>query len=231
MSPRYAVYFAPAKNSPWWTFGSHWLGRDECQNIPLSQPAHTRFTPDQLRDITAPPRRYGFHATLKAPFHLSDGLTVDHLLARLQALAVTLKSVALGPMQVTTLGDFVALMPISPPDDLAVLAATCVTTLDHLRAPLSAADLARRQSDHLTARERTLLLQYGYPYVLDLFRFHFTLSGPLSWPVAQQVQQVLADPVAQLNASAPLMLDRLCLFVEPAAGRPFQRLADVELAA
>ncbi|MDD2926856.1 DUF1045 domain-containing protein [Rhodoferax sp.] len=230
MSPRYAVYFAPGKDSPWWAFGSRWLGRDECQNIPLSQPPLPPFTPDELRDITAPPRRYGFHATLKAPFYLSDGLTADHLLARLQALAVTLKSVALGPMQVSTLGDFVALRPITPPEDLAVLAASCVTALDHLRAPLSQTDLARRQEEHLTARERTLLLQYGYPYVLDLFRFHFTLSGPLPWPVAQQVQQALADPVARLNATTPLVLDRLCLFVEPATGQPFQRLADMELA-
>jgi len=37
--------------------------------------------------------------------------------------------------------------------------------------------------------------------------------------------------VAQLNATAPLVLDRLCLFVEPAPGQPFTRIADAVLRA
>ena len=229
MTPRYAIYYAPEQGSPWWEFGARWLGRDECQDVELVQRPLAQIGPHELRDITAQPRRYGFHSTLKAPFCLSGSHTADDLLARMQALASTLKPLALGPMQVTTLDDFVALVPARAPAELTALAAACVTELDDLRAPLSEFDLARRRVEQLNAREQALLHLYGYPYVLERFRFHLTLSGPVTQPIAQRLMQAAALPVAELNASTPLVLDRLCLFVEPAPGQPFQRLADAAL--
>lgn len=231
MSARYAIYFAPAPGSPWWEFGTRWLGRDECLDVQMAQPALAQIGPAELHAATAQPRRYGFHATVKAPFALSEGNTLDQLITRMQALAATLKPVALGPMQAAMLGDFVALLPVTVPDELAALATACVTGLDDLRAPLSAADLLRRRVEHLDAREQALLNQYGYPYVLERYRLHFTLSGPVNPPMAQRLVQAAATPVAALNAAAPLVLDRLCLFVEPSPGQPFKRLLDAELPA
>ena len=231
MSARYAVYFAPTKASPWWAFGAHWLGRDEQEDTLLVQPPLAQIAPDELWEITAAPRRYGFHATLKAPFSLGGGHTVDDLTARLHRLAATLKPVLLGPLQTSSLGNFVALVPVQATDELLALASTCVTELDDLRASLSGADLMRRGIERLDAREVELLQAYGYPYVLERFRFHFTLSGPLDPQSAQQVQQAVAASVVRLNASSPLVLDRLCLFVEPAPGQPFKRLADAPLSA
>ena len=231
MKPRYAVYFAPAQGSPWWAFGSRWLGRDECQNVNKVQHALEQIGPVELREITAQPRRYGFHATLKAPFSLSGNHTLDDLRARMLALAATLKPVLLGPMQATLLGDFVALVPFAAPPELMAVAAACVTGLDDLRLPLSQAELARRRGAHLDARALELLQQYGYPYVLERFRFHLTLSAAVAPPTAQNVIKAVAAPVAQLNESAPLVLDRLCLFVEAAPGQPFQRVADMAFGA
>lgn len=231
MKLRYAIYFAPEQGSPWWAFGADWLGRDECRDVNKVQPALAQIAPEELREITAQPRRYGFHATLKAPFSLSGSHTLDDLKARMQALAATLKPLVLGPMQTTTLGDFVALVPARASDELMALAAACVTGLDDLRAPLSEADLARRRVENLDAREQELLRQYGYPYVLERFRFHLTLSRPVAPSMAQRVMQAVAAPVAQLNTTAPLVLDRLCLFVEPAPGQPFKRIADAGLIA
>lgn len=231
MKPRYAIYFAPAHNAPWWEFGARWLGRDERNDTTLVQPPLAQIAPDELGEITAQPRRYGFHATLKPPFSLSGKHTVDDLTARLHGLAATLKPVPLGQLQVTTLGDFVALVPALATDELMALAAACVTRLDDLRAPLSEADLVRRRIDHLSAREQELLHGYGYPYVMERFRFHFTLSGPLAPLLAQRVQQAVAAPVAQLNTASPLVLDRLCLFVEPTPGQSFKRIADAVLRA
>jgi putative phosphonate metabolism protein len=231
MTARYALYFAPAQGSPWWEFGTRWLGHDECLDRPMAQPALAQIGPAELFAATEQPRRYGFHATLKAPFALSGGHTLDDLVTRLHALAATLKPVALGPMQAALLGDFVALVPVTVPDELAALANTCVTCLDDLRAPLSAADLLRRRVEHLDAREQALLAQYGYPYVLERYRLHLTLSGPVAPPMAQHLLQAAATPVAQLNARAPLVLDRLCLFVESSPGQSFKRLIDAELPA
>lgn len=231
MSPRYAIYFAPAHGSPWWAFGARWLGRDERDDISLAQPLLAHIAPDDMQEITAQPRRYGFHATLKAPFALSVGHTLHDLITRMQALAATLKPVALGPMQPAMLGDFVALVPVTVPGELMALATACVTELDDLRAPLSTADLLRRRVEHLDVREQELLQQYGYPYVQERYRLHFTLSGPVAQPLAQRIMQVAAAPVAGLNAALPLVLDRLCLFVELSPGQPFKRIADAELLA
>ena len=231
MSARYAIYFSPAKQSPWWDFGAHWLGRDERDDKTLAQPLLTQISPNDLTRITAEPRRYGFHATLKAPLHLREGLSLDDLVTRMRALASTLRPVKLGPLQVMSLGDFVALMPITPTEELATLAAACVVELDDLRAPLTAEELARRRIEQLSTREQELLRQYGYPYVLERFRLHFTLSGPVPRATALSVMQAVAQPVARLNSSAPLLLDRLCLFVEAAPGEAFKRVADLELQA
>ena len=231
MRPRYAIYFAPAHRSPWWEFGTQWLGRDECLDLSITQPALAQITPAELFAATVHPRRYGFHATLKAPFALSGSHTLDDLMTRLQALAATLKPVALGPMQAAMMGDFVALVPGAAPDELADLASTCVTVLDDLRGPLSAADLLRRKVEQLDAREQELLAQYGYPYVLERYRLHLTLSGPVAPTMAELILQAAANPVAELNEKAPLVLDRLCLFVEPSPGQPFKRIADAELLA
>lgn len=231
MNPRYAIYFSPAKNSAWWSFGANWLGRDEHDNTVLPQPAVAGIGLAELQAITAEPRRYGFHATLKAPFHLSDGHNEADLVARLGRLAQTLTPIALGPLQLCTLGNFVALLPVEPPAGLHTLAARCVTDLDDLRAPLSELDLARRRSAGLDARGSELLALHGYPHVLERFRFHMTLTGPVDSATAQRVCQALADQPARLNAQAPLALDRLCLFVEQGRGTPFQRVIDLRLPA
>ena len=230
MSMRYAVYFSPAKHSAWWSFGAHWLGRDEHDNTALPQPPVPGLSPAELESITAEPRRYGFHATLKAPFHLSAGHQEADLIARLGRLARALAPVPLGPVQAATLGTFVALVPATPPVTLQTLAAACVTGLDDLRAPLSEAEIARRSGAGLDARATELLALHGYPHVLERFRFHMTLTGPVQPPTAQAVTRAVASQITALGRE-PLSLDRLCLFVERGPGAPFQRVIDLRLGA
>jgi putative phosphonate metabolism protein len=230
MTARYAIYFAPALQSPWWQFGTQWLGRDERLDQPVAQTSVPDMDAQDLQRMTSHPRRYGFHATLKAPFGLRENCTVDDLKSRMQVLAGTLQPVALGPMQAKVLGNFVALVPVAPPAALAALANVCVTELDDLRRPLSVDDLARRNSDKLDTRGLELLQRYGYPLVMERFQFHFSLTGPVTEPCAQQVLVAVHNSVEQLNANAPLVLDRLCLFVEAASGQALVRVADVELA-
>lgn len=229
MTARYAIYFAPALQSPWWQFGTRWLGRDEHLDQLVPQTTVPQLRTQDLQRLTSHPRRYGFHATLKAPFSLQDNYTADDLQARLQALARTLRPVTLGPMQATVLGSFVALVPVAPPAALAALANTCVTELDDMRRPLSDDDLAHRNSDALDARGLELLHRYGYPLVMERFQFHVSLTGPVTAPYTQQVLMAVHSSVAQLNADAPLVLDRLCLFVEPSSGQALVRVADMEL--
>ena len=229
MSPRYAIYFAPDKHSPWRKFGAHWLGRDEYDDTALLQPRLADISPDELAGITQEPRRYGFHATLKAPFRLAPGHDEAALLIRLKSLALSLKRLALGPLRLEALDTFMALTPDTPPAGLCALAASCVQELDDMRAPLLEAELARRRSVLLDAREAELLACYGYPYVMERFRLHMTLTGLVEPTMARRVSDAVTPQIARLNAEAPLWLDQLCLFVQRAPGAPFQRLIDVRL--
>jgi putative phosphonate metabolism protein len=230
MSARYAVYFSPPSHSAWWSLGSRWLGRDEFTGEALTQAMYAHICPDDFHAITAEPRRYGFHATLKAPFRLVQGLDEAALLAHMQDLAKTLKPVTLAPMALANWDGFVALVPQLPSAELMALAAACVTELDDLRAPLTAAEIARR-TPGLDARGLALLAQFGYPHVLERLRLHFTLTGRVVPTTQQWVETVLSAELDVLNIQSPLVLDRLCLFAEYQPGADFRRIADVQVGA
>lgn len=188
------------------------------------------MTPAEFEHATAEPRRYGFHATLKAPFHLKDSMDVNDLKLRMAALAAQLQPVELGVLEAVVMDDFVALVPQAVPAELSALAARCVTALDDLRAPLTALDRARRRVAPDDARGQFLLHTYGYPHVLERYVLHFTLSGSVPPPLARHLVQAAMGPLQHLNQASPLVLDRLCLFVEAAQGQPFRRMADMALA-
>lgn len=228
---RHAIYFAPPHGSPWWAFGAGWLGRDETHDVVPPRFATPTLSEAERDHITTQARRYGFHATLKAPFRLRSGVTLEELLARTRSLAQRLRSIPLSPLQVQRLGPYVVLL--TPDHDTAAsgLASACVTELDDLRQPLTPDELARRQPATLNARELELLHRYGYPHVLERFRCHFTLTDQVNEAQAAQVTEAVSSQVALLNAHTPLTLDRLCIFEEPAPGQPFRRLHDLVLGA
>ena len=60
---------------------------------------------------------------------------------------------------------------------------------------------------------------------------HFTLTGQVTAQEAASVTRAVTAPIEQLNRKNPLVLDRLCLFMEPAADSPFLRIADFALGA
>src|SRR3989344_3754374 len=176
---RYAVYFAPNPGSLGWLAGSHWLGRCATLLQPLQQLAIDGGSADRGR----PPLRYGWHATLKAPFALAPGTDWIALHQAVQSVARGLQSFVLPPLQVQRIDDFLALVPpaLHPANaQVQETAATCVTALQPLAAPLSDADLARRRAAGRTAQQDALLEQWGYPFVLDEFRFHMSLTGSLA---------------------------------------------------
>jgi putative phosphonate metabolism protein len=230
-APRYAVYYAPAAGSPWWRFGASWVGRDEILDAPLSQPTLAGIALEELRQFTAEPRRYGFHATLKAPFRLHERVTQEQLLQRVDALAARLQPVPLGELVPACVDDFVALVPAAQNGALDAVAACCVTDLDDLRAPLTPAETARRQPERLDETGRRLLARYGYPHVLGRFKFHLTLSGPVDAASAARILRAAEPRVRALDQAAAPRLDRLCVFREAAPGAAFVRIHDAEIGA
>jgi len=67
---RYAIYYCPLFGSPWWDRGCRWVGRRAEDDCDVVQPVLDGIDPQAFWAITREPRRYGWHATLKAPFAL-----------------------------------------------------------------------------------------------------------------------------------------------------------------
>jgi putative phosphonate metabolism protein len=179
MLARYAIYFTPPPDSPLAIFGAGVIGYDCFQRSNVPHLPIDGIDPSVLALSTVEPRRYGFHATLVAPFHLAEGTEEDDLVNTFAACAKSHVPVAAGLLRVTGMSRFVVLSPVEPHPAIEGLADACLTAFDPYRAPPTEADRARRLAAGLSARQAELLERWGYPYVLDEFRFHMTLAGPI----------------------------------------------------
>lgn len=210
---RFAVYYAPRPGALA-DRANEWLGRDPATGRALPQPQVPGIADPAA--ITADPRRYGFHGTIRAPFRLAEGVTPETAAARVAALAARLAPVTCDGLRLENLHGFLALTPEGCEAALLDLGAAVVEGTNDLRAPLTDTEIARRRPDTLSPRQRELLDRWGYPYVMEEFRFHLTLTDRL------------ADPAPAMTALAahfadalprPFQIQDLCLFGEDADGR------------
>ena len=218
---RVAVYATPDAESSWWTKGSEWLGRCALQPKPMPQPAIDGLDGAALARLTAEPRRYGWHATLKAPFRLAEGVSLATLEAAVSDLARQYTPLTLTGLRVGRMGRFLALRPEPPLPTLLTLAASCVTQLQRLSAPLTPEDIERRRRTGLTPEQDALMLAWGYPWVLDQFRFHFSLTGPLNGVSEQAVERLQSAATNHFAGLHAMPLNCLSIFVEPSPGADF----------
>lgn len=217
---RYALYFTPPASDPLTLSAQRWLGRNAFTGAALEQPTVAGFDAAALAGLTADPRRYGFHATLKAPFTLSEGRSEAELIAEIGRFVAETDAFDIPEVVVGRLGSFFALVPGDHCDALQGFAAEVVRRFERFRAPLSSADIARRKPDELNADERQNLVQWGYPYVFDEFRFHMTLTGRVPAERRDAVEKILLDQFAEFHGR-PLPVTGLALFREPSRGADF----------
>jgi putative phosphonate metabolism protein len=212
---RVAIYYAPLSDDPLFAASSAWLGRDPESGAPAPQPD----VPD-IVEITAEPRLYGFHATLKPPMRLAEGRQWFDVVAAATELADRTAPFDLTRLAVQDLFGFLALRETVPCAPLQALADACVEHLDPLRAPPSEAELARRRRTNLTPRQDAMLVRWGYPYVFDTWFFHMTLTRRLSVEEKRRYQPAAEAYFARAIA-APRRVTDICLFVQPSPGAPF----------
>lgn len=220
--PRYALYFAPDPASDLWRFGSACLGHDAATGVSCGPLAVDGFAPEVWSRLTEEPRRYGFHATLKAPFHLRDGATEADAVRAVDHFAASQVGFALPGLRVALLSRFVALIPEEESPPLQALAACAVEALEPLRAALSDADIRRRLQSSLSERQVDHLRRWGYPYVFEDFRFHMTLTGPLEDAARAPVLAELARLYRAHVARAPVAIDAVALFRQARRDAPFR---------
>lgn len=215
---RYAIYFCPATGSPLAEFGRVWL----------AQAPHAIDVPGipsgRMQTLLANVRRYGWHATIRAPFALDAGIAYEDLRDAVIALAQRFPTLTL-PLQLERLAGFLALRPSGDSAAIDQLAAACLHALEPLRAPL-AEEVFCKHADGFDAVELGLLEQYGYPYVLDRYRFHMSLSAPAT----EVEEQILRDELARHAATWSIArADALSICREAAPGADFEQIQRIPL--
>ena len=228
--PRYAIYFAAPDGSDLDRFGAALLGYDAYGGTELPFPDRlTKAVPD-WHDLTQDPRKYGFHATLKAPFALAPDKNETELTAACETFAGKPRPIPFITPVINPIGGFIAVVPAEPSPELNRLAADCVRDFDVFRAPLTAQDRARRNPAALTAAQADHLDRWGYPYVMDDFRFHMTLTGRVPAPRRDPLVTLLRERFAALELRT-LVIDRIALFRQDDAAARFRVLAQFGLRA
>lgn len=220
MTARYAIYFSPPDDSPLARFGAAWLGRDAETGARLARPMVEGFGDERLERITETPRGYGFHATLAPPMRLAEGHTREMLDDALVRFAARRAPFQAPPLELAVLDGFLALLLARASEDMQALEDDIIRTFHRFRAPPTPAEHIRRQTGTHTSRQEELLRQWGYPFVLDEFRFHMTLTCEIDQDERHALQQALEALTAPLCAG-PLAVDGIALFEQEAKGAPF----------
>ncbi len=210
---RVAVYYAPAPADPLWAAACSWLGRDAETGASVRQP-----DVPGIAELTASPRLYGFHCTLKPPMRLATAY--DLFRADVERVAASLTPFDMPPLAVADLSGFLAVRETEPCPALRAVADACVAGLDQHRAPAEEAELARRRGKGLAAAQEAMLARWGYPHVFETWFFHMTLTRRLS-----EAERRVVRPAAEARLSAALNLRRrmeaLCIYTQKESGAPF----------
>jgi hypothetical protein len=227
---RWAVYFSPAPRSSWARAGARWLGRD-VDGEACGRPPHIAgWSVQAWSRVTAAPRRYGWHATLRAPWRLAMQFGAADLLLALKKIAEEFAPFDLPRLHLGDLGGFLALQLVQPCAALQALADACVERLQPMAAPLAAAERDRYAARGLSSGQQALLNDWGYPYVREEFRFHMTLTDRLEGLSAPQRAELRAAAAASFETlPQPLHFDALSLFAEPQSGAALRRVAHIAL--
>jgi len=226
--PRYAIYYASPPGSVSDRFGAALLGYDAWTGEDLPFPDEVLRKVADWRELTEDPRRYGFHATLKAPLSLAESRTEAELLAACADFARTTRPIPIIRPVVSSISGFLAVIPSEPSDELQQLATDCVSAFDRFRAPLTPQDRARRNPEKLSPRQRGYLDRWGYPYVMEEFRFHMTLTGRLDAARREPILKMLEERFSTIGLER-LAIDRIALFRQTSSSTRFGIIGNFEL--
>ncbi len=169
---RVALYWTPEPQDPLAALGAAWLGRDAETGALVPHP-----DVQGLAALTEAPRVYGFHATLRPPMRLATGW--EEFIAAARDVAARVAPFDMPALVVSDLSGFVALREQVPCPALQALCDACVLNTDRHRLQPGADELNKRRRAGLSARQEAMLQRWGYPYVLEEWFFHMTLSRRL----------------------------------------------------
>lgn len=217
---RYAIYYTPPEDDILTRLATVWLGRSAFTGKTFAPQPIGRLSAAEVAYHTAAARRYGFHATLMAPFELSGDESERELMAALDVFCESMQPFEIPSVELRRLDGFFALMPEVQGQELTSLAHAVVVAFDRFRAPLSASEHMRREAAGLSPSQLRNLLRWGYPHVFEDFRFHMTLTGRVDEAEATRVHRAIEAHFGP-DLDEPVEIASLALFIEPERGAPF----------
>ena len=231
MTARYAIYYAPETGTPLAEFGNHWLGRNAETDTAVTQPSIDGLTAEQIQDMTSDPRLYGFHGTLKPPFELKPGQSLEGLRAALRIFAKGQARFAIPPLELATIGKFIALTPTESTSELLDLSRDSVRSFEAFRAPLDEErDKTYREPvdeqdqlqrlTRLTVNQERMLDHWGYPYVMDEFRFHLSLTNRIPDRSTRKTLYEGLEHLTRELCQESVDFQSICLFGQAGPGTP-----------
>ena len=226
-APRYAIYYAPEPGSALDTFGQTWLGLHGKDALTAAVGKTAKLSADRIWDLTDSPRRYGFHGTLKPPFTLNPANSLDGLLAAARVFARSRVPIELPPVELAVIGKFIALSPTAESASLEKLAAACVRAFEGYRAPLSKQQEDDYKLNKLTVHQEQMLEHWGYPYVMEEFRFHISLTDRIDSDDERETVMELLQAFAKPILGKPVLIRDLVVFAQDGMGlpmRPIERI-------
>jgi putative phosphonate metabolism protein len=220
--PRFAIYFVPAADTALYRFGTGVLGYDCYTGEPTARLSEAGLNEAEWAALTAEPRIYGFHATLKAPFRLRGEFDREDLLSELKAIAASVAAIPTFEPAVGLIGGFVAVVPRAASPALDQLAADCVTGFEQFRLPMTEQERNKRLAAGLSQRQAANLERFGYPYVFEEFRFHMTLAGRIEPGRRAALHALLQAEFVRHHDHGPVWVDQLALVRQEHPDAPFR---------
>jgi len=215
-SPRYAIYYAPEPGSPLDAFGQSWFDLKSGG----SKVGATTLTAERIAELSESSRRYGFHGTLKPPFGLNPATTADSLLRAARVFARTLGPVEIPPLELAIIGKFIALTPTTQSAALEKLSAACVRAFEAFRVPLTEEQLENYQLNRLTVHQEQMLEHWGYPYVMEEFRFHISVTDRIDDAEERDEVMRALETVAAPVLGKPIVVRDLTVFRQEGIDAP-----------
>ncbi|MBL8645573.1 MAG: DUF1045 domain-containing protein [Rhodospirillaceae bacterium] len=223
MAPRYAIYFAPEHHSPLEDFGRRWLGRN---GVPADSPPPVvpGISPERFFALTESARRYGFHGTLKPPFELNPRSSREALFEAVRIFAKSAAPIELPPLELAIIGKFIALTPIRSSAVLENLAALCVRTFEGFRMPLSKEQMAHYLRNKLTVHQTQMLEHWGYPYVMEEFRFHISVTDRIDNDTERAAMMTSVQKMTVGVVNKPIVVRDVAVFYQADREQPMELL-------
>jgi hypothetical protein len=229
--PRYAIYFVPSAETDFFRFGSAVLGYDCYTGSSVERLKIFDAEPEFWDRLTTEPRRYGFHATLKAPFNLSPSCQEAQLVSAFHSFAGLGHAIPALTPAVQMLSGFAAIVPAAHSPSLDELAAKCARIFDAFRAPMSAQERARRVAAGLNHSQIQNLDRWGYPYLFADFKFHMTLTSRVDVERRDDVLAALRDALGRACKDRALAIERISMVRQSDADTPFRVIEQTTLRA